>query len=209
MSLNRLYIGRGGTLNIGNGKTSSAVLDMLTAWAEEPDRPIYSNIKLIGVPYKTITPENLDEVLDTYDALVLLDELHAIVHKNHHITESCTKHVIKGLCYQLSEFYRQVRKRRIDTYSTCQTGADCAFQYWQLMNVHILCELQHLDESGGRWVACEPMKYARNECPKWHEHRVKQHWSIDPPWKYHYAYIQPIINNYDSYEIVKGWVSYD
>jgi hypothetical protein len=205
MALNRIFVGYPFDLNIGNGKTSSAVGAVLNLWANDPERTIFSNIKLFDIDYQLFTPENIPEVLETKNAIVILDELHAIVHKNHRISESCGKHSIKGLCYHLSEFFRQVRKRRIDTYTTCQTLEDCQFQYRQLMNTQTYCQLGH--KENGRWVKCEPMKYPQQECPSWHQHWVKQKtYPSAKPWQSHYFNIQPYYNYYDSFEIVKSWI---
>jgi hypothetical protein len=95
--MNYIYVGRPADYNIGNGKTSSAVGAILSAWSYNPDKTIFSNIELKNVPYKQFTPYNLEEVLETEDALVLLDELHAIVHKKHIVHERCTAHCIQGL----------------------------------------------------------------------------------------------------------------
>ena len=123
--MNYIYIGRNSDINIGNGKTSSAVHAVLSAFAQNPDRTIFSNIELLDVPYEKFKPSNISDVLETDHAIVLLDEIHSIVHKNHRIGEGCRKHSIKGLCYHISEFLRQVRKRAIDTHCTAQTFEDC------------------------------------------------------------------------------------
>lgn len=204
MAYNRIYVGLSFDLNIGNGKTSSVVDAVLQMWADNPDRTIFSNIKLFDIDYQLFTPKNIYEVLETKNAIVILDELHAIVHKNHRISEGCGKHTVKGLCYHLSEFFRQVRKRHIDTYTTCQTFEDVQFQYRQLMNLTTYCTLGHIEN--GRWVKCEPLKYPQQECPDWHEHVVKQKIRpTDKPWKSHYVNIEKIYPYYDSYEIVSGW----
>lgn len=212
MSLNRIYVGYPLDINIGNGKTSSAVGAIIDLWAEsllnEKEKTIFSNIKLIDIEYQEITPKNLMNVLDTKDAIVLFDELHAIVHKNHKIHEGCTKHSVKGLCYYLSEFFRQVRKRDIDTYTTCQTLSDAPFQYRQLMNVQVYCELGYVND--GVWKKCRPLDYPGQKCPEWHKHIIKQY--ITPnsqPWKKYYFNPEPIYHNYDSFEIVKGWIPQD
>lgn len=201
-----MYIGYPTDINIGNGKTSSAVGEALTLWSELPERQIFSNIKLMGVPYKEFTPENIFEVLDTQDAIVIFDEIHAIVHKNDRVSPTCEKHGYPGLCYRLAEFYRQVRKRDIDTFVTAQTLEDCYFQARQVMNVRIYCELEHLENN--KWKKCLPMDYARHKCPDWHYHRVKQ--LIRPsntPWAYNYFYPGPFYQNFDSFEIVSGWLA--
>lgn len=210
MSLNRVYVGYPSDINIGNGKTSSAVGDALTAASEDPERRIFSNIKLKNISWRNwekFTPDNIYEVLETQDAIVLFDEMHSIVHKGcGKVSSSCKQHAYPGLCYHISEFLRQVRKRDIDTYSTSQTIDDVFFQARQVMNVRIYCELEHIEN--GRWKKCLPMNYARQKCPAWHYHRVKQ--LIRPsntPWAYNYFYPEPFYKNYDSYEIVGGWLA--
>ena len=209
MSLNRVYVGYPMDLNIGCGKTVSAVGAIMQLWAESvlanSEKTIFSNIKLMNVDYQLFTPKNIYEVLETKNALVLLDELHSIIHKNHRISESCGKHSIKGLCYHLSEFFRQVRKRDIETYTTCQTLSDVFYQGRLLMNVQIYCELGHLE--GNRWKKCTPLKYPQQKCPEWHRHRIRHYITPnDKPWQSFYFNPEPYYNNYDSYEIVKGWV---
>ncbi len=205
MSLNHVYIGYPSDINIGNGKTSSAVGDALTLWSEEPTRRIFSNIKIKGVPFEPFAPENIHLVLEVQDAIVIFDEMHAIVHKNDRVSPTCMNHGYKGLCYHLAEFFRQVRKRDIDTFSTCQTFEDVYFQARQVMNVRVYCELEHLE--GNRWRKCLPMNYTRHRCPEWHQHRVKQ--LVRPsntPWAYKYFNPETFYENYDSYEIVQGWL---
>jgi len=102
-------------------------------------------------------------VLETDDALVILDELHAIIHKNHKIGELCKKHELIGLCYRLSEFYRQVRKRNINTRQTCQTFQDAHYQFRTLMQQQILCEKYHLE--GTKLKKCDSLD---GKCPDDH-----------------------------------------
>ena len=206
--MNYIYIGKPSDYNIGNGKTSSAVGNIAAAFATNPDRTIFSNIELMELPYEKFNPNNISDVLETENALVFLDELHAIVHKNHKIHEGCGKHSVKGLCYLLSEFFRQVRKRKIDTHTTCQTFADCAFQYRQLMNVQIVCEKFHLE--GKKLVKCKPNYTTGEECPEWHKHIIKQ--QRYPSEQYEPAvYFNPekVYSLYNSFEIVSGWVNND
>lgn len=206
--MNYIYVGYPCDLNIGIGKTVSAVASIVDQWIENPDKKIFSNIKLNSIDYIELTPENLSEALETKNAIVLMDELHAIVHKNHKVHEGCTKHSVTGLCYRLSEFYRQVRKRDIDTHNTCQTFSDAPFQYRQLMNVQVLCEKYHIDEVN-RLKKCRPTRENGDRCPMDHRHVIKQTWypsSIhDQPY---YLDPEPYYGCYDSYEIVDGWVSY-
>lgn len=203
--MNVIYMGKSSDDNVGNGKTCSAVGRIIEEWLENENRVIFSNIKLKEVPYIQFTPDNIGEVLETDNALVLLDELHAIVHKNHKIGEGCTKHgEYRGLCYRISEFYRQIRKRQSDSFSTCQTFADAHFQFRTLMQQQILCEKYHL--LNNKLYKCEGDK-----CPEDHRHYIKQTLFknfnfvkelplFDP---------EPFYGYYDSFEIVDGWVNYD
>jgi len=202
--MNYLYIGKPSDDNIGNGKSVSIVGEVIERWLEDETRTIFSNISLKSIPYTKFTPDNIDEVLETDSALVIIDEIHAIVHKNHKILEHCTKHTIEGLCYRLGQFFRQVRKRKSDTYSSSQTFADTAFQYRTLMQRQIVCEKFNLQ--GSILKKCDSDK-----CPDNHEHYIKQTLYknfnfvrelplFDPSPYYEY---------YDSYEIVKGWVTYE
>lgn len=204
--MNEIYIGKQSDINVGNGKTVSCVAATIDEWLEHEEKAIFSNIKLIGVPFTPFTPENIGEVLETDDALVILDELHAIIHKNHKIGEGCGKHSLKGLCYRVSEFYRQVRKRNINTRQTCQTFQDAHYQYRTLMQQQILCEKYHL--INGRLKKCDSLD---GTCPDDHRHYIKQKLFrnynfvkelplLDP---------EPYYGYYNSYEIVNGWVSYE
>jgi len=204
--MNEIYIGRPSDINVGNGKTVSCVASTIDEWLQHEEKTIFSNIKLKGVPYTPFTPENIEEVLETDNALVILDELHAIIHKNHRIGERCNKHSIEGLCYRLSEFYRQVRKRNINTRQTCQTYQDAHYQFRTLMQQQILCEKYHLE--GSRLKKCDSLD---GICSDDHQHYIKQKLYrnfnfvkelplFDP---------EPYYEYYDSYEIVDGWVSYD
>jgi len=202
--MNYLYIGLPSDDNIGNGKTISMVGEVIERWLADENRTIYSNIKLCGIPYTRFTPDNIEEVLETDYALIILDEIHAMVHNNHKILEHCTKHSVEGLCYRLAEFFRQIRKRKSDSFSSSQTFADTAHQYRTLMQRQIVCEKYHLE--GNILKKCNS-----DECPDDHQHYIKQKLYknfnlvkelpiFDP--KPYYGY-------YDSFEIVKGWVSYD
>ncbi len=208
MSLNYLYVGYPGDINIGCGKTVSAVGDMLKAWSDNPDRTIFSNIKLSDVPYVQFYPDDIQDVLESPNALVLLDELHTIIHKNDRVSPKCQKHSIPGLCYKISEFLRQVRKNNIDTFTTCQVESDVYFQARQVMNVRIYCEIEHLE--GRKWTKCLPMEYPEKKCPEYHYHRIKQLIRPSPtPWAYKYFLPEPFYGNYNSYEVVKGWIAED
>lgn len=203
--MNLIYIGKPTDDNIGNGKTVSAVSDMVDEWLQDETKSIFSNIKIKTIPYTQFTPDNIDEVLETDNALVLLDEIHAIVHKNHKIQERCNKHgEYMGLCYQLSEFFRQVRKRKITTRSTAQVFYDMAAQYRALMQRQILCEKFHSEN--GRLYKCNS-----DICPEDHEHYIKQKLYRN------LRFVQdlpirdpsPYYEYYDSHEIIKGWVTYE
>lgn len=199
-------MGKMSDLNVGNGKTASVVGEVIRRWVEEPNRTIFSNIKLSSdVDYVEFTPENIDEVLESERALVILDELHAIVHKNHRVTESCKKHGDNiGLCYRISQFLRQIRKRANDSYSTCQTFADAHYQYRTLMQRQIVCEKLHV--VNGKLYKCDS-----DRCPEDHDHMIRQKLYQN------YMYVKdltlfdpkPFYNMYDSFEIVKGWVAYE
>jgi hypothetical protein len=202
--MNYLYIGKPSDDNVGNGKTVSLVGAVIDLWLEDEDKTIFSNIKLKDIPYTRFTPDNIEEVLGTSDALVILDEIHAIVHKNHKISEHCPKHSIDGLCYRLGQFFRQIRKKGSDSFSSSQTFADTAFQYRTLMQRQIVCEKYNLQ--GLRLLKCE-----RDRCPDNHEHYIKQLLFKN------YNFVKelplfdptPYYNYYDSFEIVDGWVTYE
>lgn len=202
--MNYLYIGRNSDLNVGNGKTVSAVGATINEYLSDPSKTIFSNIKLFDIEYMPFYPENIGEVLETKKALVILDELHAIVHKNHKINERCTHHSIIGLCYRISEFYRQVRKRDINSRATCQTFSDAPFQYRQLMQEQILCEKYRVENN--RLFKCDADK-----CPAEHEHIIKQttYRNLFQSKEPIYFDPAPYYNFYDSFEIVEGWVSYE
>lgn len=215
--MNYIYVGLPADLNIGNGKTSTIVGETIEDWlaAREQGKEtiIYSNIKLKNLPegaWKEFRPDNIEEVLEAQDALVILDELHAIVHKKHTVSESCTKHVVKGLCYRLSEFFRQVRKRDITTRSSCQTFNDAQYQYRTLMQQQIVCELHHL--VGNRLYKCDPAMYPDKKCPADHYHIVRRYLYRNgcmfvkelKPFD-----INPYFQFYNTEDIVTGWVTYD
>ena len=198
-----MYIGQPADLNIGNGKTVSAVGEVISRWLEDENKQIFSNIKLIDIPYSPFSPENIEEVLETEDSLVILDELHAIVHKNHRISERCKNHSVPGLCYRLAQFFRQIRKRNSDTFSTVQTFSDSHYQYRMLSQRQIVCEKYNLQNNVMR-------KCDADKCPEEHVHFIKQKLYqnfrfikdlpiYDP---------EPFYRYYDSFEIVDGWVSY-
>lgn len=194
--MNKIYIGRSCDLNIGNGKTVSAVREVLREHLIN-SKTIYSNIKIKGVDYIQLYPETLSEALDTQGAVILLDEIYSILHKNHRISTTCSQHEKEGLCFDLIEFYRQVRKRGITTISTAQTFADCHFQMRTVMQEIIICEKFHINH--GIFRKCQT-----DICPSDHGiHYIKQT-------NYRTGdciYFQPemFYDSYDSSELVRGW----
>lgn len=203
--MNYLYCGLGSDLNIGNCKSISivaaVVMNYLQSQQEGIEKKIYSNIRLHGIPHRQLTPKNISEVLEVENALVILDEIHAIVHKNHKIHEGCTKHSVPGLCYRLSEFFRQTRKRAIDTYSSAQTYEDVPYQFRTVMQQTILC--QKYNVCNGKLAKCN-----KDRCPPDHIHYVKQtdRKTLKPILVFEIA---PYYDMYNSEEIVSGWISYD
>lgn len=202
--MNIIYMGKPTDLNVGNGKSVSVIGEVVNKWLEDETKTIYSNIKLKKIPYIPFEPENIRDVLNASNSLIILDELHSIVHKNHKISEGCNKHSVKGLCYRLSEFFRYIRKKGNDSFSTCQTFQDAHYQYRTLMQQQILCEKYNL--SGNRLLKCNA-----DRCEGDHRHYIKQKLYrnfmfvkdlplFDP---------EPYYEYYDSYEIIDGWVSYD
>ena len=203
--MNQLYLGLPSDLNVGNGKSVSVVGAVVDTWIMDESKTIFSNIVLKEVPFEKFTPDNLHEVLETQDAIVILDELHAIVHKNHKIGERCTKHGEHiGLCYKLSEFFRQVRKRGIETYSTCQTFRDAHFQYRTLMQQQIECEKFNFHDN-------MLSKCNQDKCPGDHRHYIKQKLYRNGTFVKELPLFdpEPYYGLYDSFEIVEGWVNYE
>ena len=193
--MNYLYFGKSADLNIGNGKTVSAVGRLVNEYILD-EKTIYSNIKLIGLPYVELTPYNINEVIETDNAVVLLDELHAIIDIHHKVSPRCKHHIIEGTCFDISELYRQVRKKNITTLSTVQSYSDCVYRLKVVMQENIICE--KFDISSGRYRKC-----LSDICPPWHVHRIMQTnyrtWEktiFDPSLYY---------DCYNSSEIVKGW----
>lgn len=203
--MNLIYLGKPRSLNIGNGKTVSAIGNAINTYLDDDRRTIFSNICLKEVEYTPFTPDTLGSVLKTSNAIVILDELHAIVHKNHKVNAACKKHGDHiGLCYRLAEFFRQTRKRNILTISTCQTYMDAQKQLRDLMQEQIECSKHNLYNS--RLYKCDS-----DNCPEEHRHFIKQDLYrgdyyikelpiFDP---------EPYYGCYDSFEIVEGWVTYD
>ena len=195
--MNYIFFGKSCDLNIGNGKTVSSVELVLKEHLLN-NKIIYSNIQLNNIEYEQLLPENIMDVIEVDNAVILFDEIHAIIHKNHRITTTCKKHSKVGLCYELVELFRQVRKKNITTISTAQTFADVQFQLRTVMHQMIICEKFHIAD--GTFRKCQTDK-----CPPDHEkHYIKQTnyrtgeiVYIEP--ERYYAY-------YDSNEIVKGWI---
>ena len=217
--MNMIYYGLPNDENIGNGKTVSVVGATIEDYINSGEkREIFSNIVLHGIPYTPLTPNNMFEILEVKDALIIFDEMAAIVHKNHHISESCKKHHVEGiqdkyttgLCHRLTMMVRQVRKNDVDTRSTAQDFWDVQRQMRDLMQVGILCEKYHEDEDGGV-IKCNPSAYPRRKCPDTHRHwilqtQVRNSRIIGTP---RFFDPEPYYGFYNTNEIVKGWVSYD
>ena len=193
--MNYLYFGRSADLNIGNGKTISAVAKLLYEHVVN-EKQIFSNIKINGFQYTPLTPDNIMDVLDVQDAVVLLDELHAILDINHKISPGCKKHTKIGCCFDISELYRQVRKRNITTLATVQSYSDCVYRLKVVMQENIICE--KYDISSGVYRKCYT-----DLCPDWHIHRIKQ--TNLRTGEYGYLDPTPYYASYDSSEIVEGW----
>jgi hypothetical protein len=213
LSLNHLYIGKPIDINIGNGKTTSAVVDCISMWLEDPTRPIFSNIELFGIPYTKLTPDNLKEFFNPksnkkfQNALIIIDEISAIVPKNDRVLPTCKNHPVIGLCYLLAIFFRQVRKLDVDTFVTGQVLDDVFYQGRQLMNIRIYCELEHLE--GTKWRKCMPQLEKHHRCPETHIHRVKQERYPSPiPWNpYTYCYPEKYYGCFNSKGLVEGWIN--
>jgi len=196
--MNIAYVGMPSDMNIGNGKTVSAVQKLIESFLFD-GKIIFSNIKLIGFEYTEFVPENIHEVLETKNAVVLFDEVAAIIHKNHRIGAHCEQHEGNiGLCYNLTQFFRQVRKNHITTCSTAQTFSDIQFQLRTLVQQTIVCEKFHIEL--GKLIKC-----TTDRCPEWHgTHYIRKtdvrtgETIYQNPEKYY--------PHYDSSEIVKGWV---
>ena len=193
--MNYLFFGKSSDLNIGNGKTVSAV-NLVFKEHILYNKSIWSNIKLFGIPYKELRPDNIDEVLEDEDCIVLIDELYAIIDINHKVSPSCKKHEYPGACYEIAKLYRQVRKRNITTAATCQSYSDCIYRLKVVMQNNILCS--KYDISTGRYKKCQ-----MDNCQDSHIHRIKQE-NIRTGIT---EYMDPsvIYGMYDSSEIVKGW----
>jgi hypothetical protein len=198
VDMNYAFVGLPFKDNIGNGKSLSAVELLIQEYLFN-DKIIYTNIKIKGLPYHELTPENLFEVIEIENAVVLFDEISAIVHKNHRITEKCKQHGENiGLCYYISQFFRQVRKNDITTACTAQTFTDIAYQFRELMQRQIICEKFHLEKN--KLIPCET-----DICPEWHgTHYIKQ---INArTGETIYKCLEKYYPYYSSKQIVKGWV---
>lgn len=193
--MNHMFMGRSCDLNIGNGKTVSAVRLLLDEHLNN-NKQIFSNIKICGVDYTPMTPDSIMDILKIDNAVVLFDEIHALFDINHKVSPGCKKHTKTGLCYDISEFFRQVRKRNITTISTVQTFSDCIYRLRIVMQELIICEKFHLENKS--LVKCN-----MDTCPDWHIHFIKQTNYRNGQ----SCYIDPknIYGMYDSSEIVEGW----
>jgi len=195
-SMNYIFFGRSCDLNIGNGKTVSAIR-LLMHEHLILGKTVFSNIKLNGIEYTPFTPDNIGEILETENAFVLFDEIHAIIPKNDRILPGCKKHIKLGLCYDMVQMFRQVRKNDITTASTAQTFGDCVYQLRVVMQQMIICEKFHIEK--GVFRKCETDK-----CPESHgNHFIKQTNYRNGE----ILYFEPemFYKFYDSNEIVKGW----
>jgi len=195
--VNYLFCGRP-TKNKGNGKTLSAVRFLLKQHIEE-EKEIFSNIKLNNVEYTQLKPNNLSKVFSKKNVVVLLDEIHSIVHRNHSVHEACEKHGKNniGLCYHLAEFCSQVRKIDGTLILTSQTYSGVHRQYRELLDHIILCE--KYDAVDGNLIKCS----LENKCDKVHYIRNDYYGLIDAP---EYFLATPYYEMYNSYEVVSGWV---
>lgn len=207
--MNYIYCGLPADDNVGNGKSVSMVGEVVSRWVDDPKKVIYSNIKLKEVDYTEFTPENVDEAIEAKHALIILDELHAIVHKNHKISETCKKHGEHiGLCYRLAQCFRQIRKNDNDSYSTCQTFMDAPYQYRTLMQRQVVCEKLHLQHMEG----CDKLKKCESDvCPEDHRHYIRQTLYKNTLFVKELPLFDPVpfYPLYDSFEVVKGWVTYE
>lgn len=198
MSPNICFFGKSCDYNTGNGKTLSAVAYIVDALNRNPERRVFSNIRL-NFPYTKISPNNFMKVLDIYDSIVLLDEIHTVIHKNHRINEFCKYHTKKGLCYDIIEFARQTRKRNIDFLVTCQDFFDIQYQLRTVMHQLTLCEKYHLTNS----KSIE--KCTRDTCLQEHVHYIL---NVDMHSGYEkYIFAEPYYELYDTYEVVPAWNS--
>jgi len=193
--MNYLFFGRSADLNIGNGKTISAVQRLVNEHVLH-DKEIWSNIKINGFKYTPLRPDNIMEVLEVEHAVVLFDELHAILDLNHKVSPTCKKHTHIGCCYEISELFRQVRKRDITTLSTVQSYSDCIYRLKVVMQENIICEKYDISTGTRR-------KCFQDNCPSEHVHRIKQTNLRTGD----YGYFDPTdyYGCYDSSEIVAGW----
>ena len=69
--MNYLFFGKAADLNIGNGKSVSAIKKVYEEYLLH-QKTVFSNIKLIGIPYTELTPYNVLEVIETNDAVVYI-----------------------------------------------------------------------------------------------------------------------------------------
>lgn len=195
--MNYLFCGRP-TKNKGNGKTLSAVRFLLKEHLNE-DKKVFSNIKLKNIDYIQLNPRNLFNIFSEKNVVVLLDEIHSVVHRNHKVKEDCDKHGMDniGLCYKLSEFCSMIRKIDGTLILTSQTYSGVHKQYRELLDHIIICE--KYDVIDGSLIKCS----LHNRCNA--EHYIRNdYYGIDDPPEYFEAL--PFYDMYNSYDIVGGWV---
>jgi len=195
--MNHMYCGlEGEPLNIGNGKTSSAVYDILCDIASHPEKKLYSNIVFAGIEYTKLTPQNLTTILEMENVIVLLDEVGAIMHNSHKISPACKKHEHEGLCYDIVQFSRQLRKRKIEAYYTAQSLYDTQAQLRKMMNRVVYCQKYGI--VNGMLKKC-----TQDTCVPDHIHYIRQ---LDRmTMKESYIDISKVYQYYDSSEIVSGY----
>ena len=131
--------------------------------------------------------------------VVLLDEIHSIVHRNHSVQEECDKHGKDniGLCYRLAEFCSQIRKIDGTLIFTSQTYSGVHKQYRELLDHIILCE--KYDVIDGNLIRCQ----MNNRCDAVHYIKNEYYGLVDAP---EYFLASPYYEMYKSEEIVEGWV---
>lgn len=166
--MNYLFCGLPSDINVGNGKSLSAI-ELLCKEHYGDGKQIFSNIKLYGLKYTSLTPDNLNEVLECENVVVLFDEVYTVLHNSHKPSPSCKKHAQIGLCFDLLRFFRQIRKIDGTTVSTSQLFGDSQYQLRMLMQEVYFCEKYHW--VGKSLVKC---KMDKNKCPDWHEHVIKK-----------------------------------
>lgn len=186
------------TKNKGNGKTLSAIRFLLREHLDE-GKEIYSNIRLNGVDYTPLKPDNLFTIFSKRNVVVLLDEIHSIVHRNHSVREDCERHGEDniGLCYRLSEFCSMIRKIDGTLILTSQTYSGVHKQYRELLDHIILCE--KYDAVDGTLIRCS----MNNHCEATH-YIKNEYYGLCGEIEYFKAV--PYYELYNSFEVVQGWV---